>query len=89
MSLFRDLNSAKSIYAKGILFVLMAMLAGGLLLAKVPRWDIAMLLVICIWASCRAYYFAFYVIEKYVDSKYRFSGLFDFAMYLLLSLIHI
>jgi hypothetical protein len=41
------------------------------------------LLVISVWSFCRFYYFAFYVIEHYVDSGYRFSGLWSFAVYLL------
>ena len=81
MSLFRDLKSDKAMYLKAILFVGLAIFSAGLLLAKAPRWDIAVLLLICVWASCRAYYFAFYVVEKYVDSTYRFSGLVDFARY--------
>jgi hypothetical protein len=32
-------------------------------------------LVVAIWAFCRAYYFAFYVVEHYVDPTYRYSGL--------------
>ena len=83
MRLGGDLKSARAIYAKGILFVILAMVASVTLLLKVPRWDIAALLAICVWASCRAYYFVFYVIEHYVDSEYRFSGLMDFAKYLL------
>ena len=35
----------------------------------------AALLAVSVWAFCRAYYFAFYVIERYVDPTYRFSGL--------------
>jgi hypothetical protein len=30
---------------------------------------------------CRSYYFAFYVIERYVDPGYRFSGLGSFVLY--------
>jgi hypothetical protein len=41
------------------------------------------LLLVAIWAFCRAYYFAFYVIEHYVDPAYRFSGLIDFFRYAL------
>ncbi len=37
--------------------------------------------LICIWSFCRCYYFAFYVIEHYVDSGYRFSGLGSFVKY--------
>ena len=44
------------------------------------RWPTVM---ICVWASCRAYYFAFYVIQHYVDPSYRFSGLIDFFRYAL------
>lgn len=83
MSVFRDLLSAKTIYLKGILFVALAIVAAALLVIRLPQWDIVLLLIICVWASCRAYYFAFYVIEKYVDSEFRFSGLIDFARYVL------
>jgi hypothetical protein len=84
MRLFQDIRSAKWIYAKGILFVLLAVIAGGSLIARAPRLDVVILLLICVWASCRAYYLAFYVIEHYVDAGFRFSGLIDFGKYLLL-----
>jgi hypothetical protein len=41
------------------------------------------LLIIAVWAFCRFYYFAFYVIEHYVDPSYRYSGLASFARYLI------
>lgn len=81
MSLFRDIESTRWLYAKGVLFLLLAVLAGGVLLIRVPGIDTAVLLMICVWASCRAYYFAFYVIEHYVDPEYRFSGIIDFMKY--------
>lgn len=84
MSFFQDIRSKKWLYAKGILFLLLATIAAGLLLLRAPRLDILVLLLICVWASCRAYYFAFYVIEHYVDSSFRFSGLIDFAKYAML-----
>jgi hypothetical protein len=43
------------------------------------------MLIICIWAFCRFYYFAFYVIEHYVDPDYKFSSLYSFFKYLLRS----
>ena len=70
-------------YAKGILFALLSIIAGTLLITSAPKVNIAVLLLICVWASCRAYYFAFYVIQHYVDSSFRFSGLFDFAKYVI------
>jgi hypothetical protein len=81
--LTQDLKSAKWIYAKGFLFGLLSIVAAAILISKAPRLEIVVLLLICVWASCRAYYFAFYVIEHYVDPTFRFSGLFDFAMYLI------
>jgi len=80
--LTQDLTSSRWIYAKGILFMLLSLVAGLLILMRMPYWDMLALLLICVWASCRAYYFAFYVIEHYVDPGFRFSGLIDFARYL-------
>jgi hypothetical protein len=50
-----------------------------------PNWKTALLMALVIWSFCRFYYFAFYVIEKYVDPNYKFSGLISFAKYLLRS----
>lgn len=81
--LTQDLTSTKWIYAKGFLFLLITLISAALIIIQIQRWDIVALLLICLWASCRTYYFAFYVIQHYVDSRYRFSGLFDFTLYLL------
>jgi hypothetical protein len=40
-------------------------------------------MAIAIWAFCRAYYFAFYVIEHYVDSSFKFAGLGSFVRHCL------
>ena len=66
---------------KGILFLLIGTVSAVLVFLDDPKWQTAVLLVLAIWSFCRFYYFAFYVIEKYVDSKYKFSGLIDFAKY--------
>lgn len=79
----RDLTDVFWIKAKGVLFLLLGLLSGGLLLAHLPSLRIAALLLITIWAFCRAYYFAFYVIEKYVDPSFRFSGLGSAVKYLM------
>jgi hypothetical protein len=81
--LTQDLTSSKWIYTKGFLLLLISLTSAALILIQVPRWDIFALLLICLWASCRTYYFAFYVIQHYVDPDFRFSGLFDFTRYLL------
>ncbi|MEN6575555.1 MAG: hypothetical protein ABFD90_04365 [Phycisphaerales bacterium] len=59
------------------------LLCFALVWAEVPTAQTASLLLLMIWASARAYYFAFYVVEKYVDPQYRFSGLISFFRYVL------
>lgn len=76
-----DIRSPVLLYAKGLLFLVLGCLAGGILLAEHPSFKAAILLALAIWAFCRAYYFAFYVIEHYVDRSYRFAGLWSFARY--------
>ena len=83
MDLFADIRSRRWLYVKGTLFVCLALVAAGLMLLRSPDWQLAVLLAICVWASCRAYYFAFYVIEHYVDPSYRFAGLTSFVRYLI------
>lgn len=79
----KDLSNPFWIKLKGILFLLISILAAVLVFLDNPKWQTAILLALCIWSFCRFYYFAFYVIEKYVDPNYKFSGLIDFAKYLL------
>jgi hypothetical protein len=76
-----DIRNVRLLYAKGVLFVLLGGLAGAMLVIRAPGLINAALLAISIWAFARAYYFAFYVIEHYVDPGFRFAGLIDFARY--------
>jgi hypothetical protein len=85
MALNRDLTSPRLLYFKGILFVFCGMLAAGLILFESPNLRTAALLALAIWCFARAYYFAFYVIEHYVDPKFRFAGLFSFLRYIISS----
>jgi len=78
----KELTDARWIKWKGILFLAVGLLAAILLLLELPTLKTALLLVIAIWCFCRFYYFAFYVIERYVDPEFRFSGLWMFARYL-------
>jgi hypothetical protein len=70
-----DITSHKLIIAKGFLFLLAGGLAAAALLLEHPELRTAVLLVVAIW------YFAFYVLEHYVDPAYRFAGLGSFATY--------
>jgi hypothetical protein len=78
----KDLADPRWIKFKGILFVLVGVLASTLLLLEAPSWKVGLLLLISVWCFARAYYFAFYVIEKYVDPTFRFSGLWSAVRYL-------
>ena len=71
----RDLTSPRRITAKGLLFVMPGCLSGALLLVEHPGLTTLVLLVITVWSFCRAYHFAFYVLEHYVDPTYRYWGL--------------
>ena len=77
-----DLTNPRIIKLKGALFLVMGIMAAGLLLFKDPSFQNFFLLAVAIWSFCRAYYFAFYVIEHYVDPGYKFSGLWSFVRYL-------
>jgi hypothetical protein len=78
-----DLRDPRLLYLKGFLFVLGGSMAVGLILAEAFSWRIALLLAIAVWCFARAYYFAFYVVEHYIDPGYKFAGLIDFLRYLL------
>ena len=76
-----DLKSSGMIILKGWLFLLIAIISFTLLALQFTNWEMVALLAICIWSACRFYYFAFYVIQHYVDDSYRFAGLIDFIRY--------
>jgi len=78
-----DLTDPRVIKLKGVLFFVMGVLSSFLLLAKNFSLKNFLLLGVAIWSFARFYYFAFYVIERYIDPAFRFSGLFSAIRYLL------
>lgn len=76
-----DITNPKLLWTKGILFLVLALAASALLLIEAASVKAAVLLAVAIWAFCRSYYFAFYVIERYVDPGYKFSGLASLVLY--------
>jgi uncharacterized RDD family membrane protein YckC len=78
-----DLTNPKWMYAKAIMFVLIGGCCFALVWADQPSLKTAAYLILMIWAFSRAYYFAFYVIEKYIEPGYRFSGLISFFKHLI------
>lgn len=78
-----DLRNPRLIYLKGFLFLLGGLLASAAILLEHPSLKLAALLALAMWCFARAYYFAFYVIEHYVDGNYKFAGLWSFVRYLM------
>ena len=78
-----DLKNPKLIVAKGFLFLLAGALSAVALLLLHPDWRVAALLGLAVWCFARFYYFAFYVLQTYVDPGYKFAGLTSFAAYFL------
>jgi hypothetical protein len=78
-----DIKKPKMFYLKGGLFVLSGLLACVGILLNAPNWRVAALLAIAIWSFSRAYYFAFYVVQHYIDPSFRFAGLWAFVRYLI------
>ena len=81
--LMTDLKNPWLITAKGLSFLVIGVAAAVLLILEQPTVRVGVLLAISIWCFCRFYYFAFYVIQHYVDPGYRFSGLIAFCRYML------
>ncbi len=80
-----DLKSKRWIIAKGLLFAVIVPLSGVplVLVGDQPLWIRALLLVVCIWASCRFYYFLFHVLHAYVDPTLPSAGVMDLLATLL------
>ena len=78
-----DITSPRLLYLKGFLLLLGGLLASAIILLEHPDWKLVALLATAVWCFARAYYFAFYVIEHYVDDGFHFSGLWSFMRYLL------
>ena len=75
-----DLKDKRWIIFKGILFAFLALLSGGLqIISNLPLWQEFLPLLICVWASCRFYYFLFHVLHAYVDPDLKSAGLLDLA----------
>ena len=74
-----DLKNPRLMWLKGILFLLIGITSAALLVHETPTWRVGGLLALTIWTFCRAYNFAFYVIEHYSDPSYRFAGLISFV----------
>ena len=78
-----DLKHPRWMWLKAALLLAIGLMAGALVFVESPSLRTLALLVLCVWGFCRAYYFAFYVIQHYIDPRYKFSGLLNFVRYCL------
>lgn len=85
----KEIANPTWIKIKGMLFLVLGVLSSVLLVLRLPEVTVVLLLAVAVWSFCRFYYFAFYVLEKYVDSNYRYSGLLSLASYLISRRNHI
>ena len=69
-----DLRSRTWIVVKAMMFAAIALITAALILLEKPSVTRAVLLALLVWASCRFYYFLFYVLERYVDPTLRYAG---------------
>ena len=76
-----DIRNPKLLHVKGLLLLFLGCLASVMLVLEAPSIKVALLLAVAVWAFARAYYYAFYVIEHYIDDSYKFAGLVSFARY--------
>jgi hypothetical protein len=79
----KNLTNPTWIIAKGFLFLFLGLLSGGLLFFEHPTLKTFVLVAVAVWSFCRFYYFGFYVLERYVDPNYKFSGLISMVRYVL------
>lgn len=77
-----DIKDPRLLWTKGAMFLFLGMLAGWLIWIKNRDWETILLLAVFAWAFSRAYYFAFYVIEKYADPTFRYAGLLSLLGYM-------
>jgi hypothetical protein len=82
MRLFQDIKSRWLLHAKGLLFLFLGLMAGGLILADSPDLRTLALLLTAIWGFCRFYYYLFYVLEKYAGRERKYAGILDALKYL-------
>jgi hypothetical protein len=78
-----NIANPRLLYVKALLLVGAGLIASVLVILESPSLKIVLLLAIAVWAFARAYYFAFYVIEHYIDPEYRYAGLLSFVRHAL------
>ena len=69
-----DIRHPRLLYLKAILLLACGLLAATTIVIEQPTVRTVLLLAVAVWAFARAYYFAFYVIQRYVDPLIALRG---------------
>jgi hypothetical protein len=85
MPLNRDIKSKWLLHAKGLLFLILGLLAAGMLLYESQNIRTFLLILLMVWAFCRFYYYLFYVLEKYIGRDRKYSGILDAVKFIIKS----
>jgi hypothetical protein len=83
MNLLADIKNRRLLLAKGVLFLILGLLAFAVILYENPNLRTLALLLIAVWAFCRFYYFLFYVLENYAGRDKKYAGILDALVFIL------
>lgn len=79
----RDLTDPRWMLVKALGFVVIALFGLVLIFLETASLKVVGLAGLACWATARAYYFCFYVIEKYIDPEFHFAGITSAVRFLL------
>lgn len=81
--LSRDLQRPSSMILKAAMFLAITTLVGIAIAFDPPTSRVLSLAMyaVGVWAAARAYYFAFYVIERYCDPTFKYAGVWSAIMW--------
>jgi hypothetical protein len=78
-----DIKSSRLLYIKAFLFLSLGLGSAACLIMRQPDWQTIFLVLAAVWGFSRFYFFAFYVLENYIDDDYKFSSLSHFFVYIM------
>lgn len=77
----KDLHSPKLMWLKAVLLLAIGATSALMVWLEARSVSSGLLMALAIWAFCRAYYFAFHVLERYADPQFRYAGLWSVLRY--------
>ncbi len=80
-----DIQDPRLLWGKAVLFVFLGVISAACAytVGSQSLGQFILFWGLSVWGCCRAYYFAFYAIEKYVDPSFKYAGILSMFEYLL------